>query len=146
MAKWLWLSYRQWAPMGLLLPKLGGMPRVDDRRMLGGTLNRYREGPCCHEAPAEHSLPTALFNRINRRSGKGIWQALLSARPLATTHRNWRSSNAPRSASSARRQIRTDAPSCLQAASSLRSNQSAPACPVSGCRPAKMEIGASQGV
>ena len=37
-----WLSDAQSAVIEPLLPKLGGKPRVDDRRVISGILHRYR--------------------------------------------------------------------------------------------------------
>jgi transposase len=44
MADRFWLSDVQWAVIESLLPRLGGKPRVDDRRVISGILHRYREG------------------------------------------------------------------------------------------------------
>ena len=38
------LSDALWAAIAPLLPRLGGKPRVDDRRVISGILQRYREG------------------------------------------------------------------------------------------------------
>lgn len=35
-----WLTDTQWATIEPLLPHLGRMPRVDDRRVISGTLHR----------------------------------------------------------------------------------------------------------
>ncbi len=74
-----WLSDAQWAAVKPLLPRLGGKPRVDDRRVISGILHRYREGLRWRTIPAEYGPRTTLFNRWNRWSEKGIWQALLAA-------------------------------------------------------------------
>ncbi len=74
-----WLSDAQWAAIAPLLPRLGGKPRVDDRRVISGILHRYREGLRWRTIPAEYGPRTTLFNRWNRWSEKGIWQALLAA-------------------------------------------------------------------
>ncbi len=79
MADWFWLNEAQWAGIEPLLPKLGGKPRVDDRRVISGILHRYREGLRWRTIPAEYGPRTTLFNRFNRWSEKGIWQALLAA-------------------------------------------------------------------
>lgn len=42
-------------------------------------LHRYREGLRWRTIPAEYGPRTTLFNRFNRWSEKGIWQALLAA-------------------------------------------------------------------
>jgi transposase len=74
-----WLSDAQWAVIEPLLPRLGGKPRVNDRRVISGILHRYREGLRWRTIPAEYGPRTTLFNRFNRWSEKGIWQALLAA-------------------------------------------------------------------
>jgi transposase len=79
MADRFWLSDAQWAVIEPLLPRLGGKPRVDDRRVISGILHRYREGLRWRTIPAEYGPRTTLFNRFNRWSEKGIWQALLAA-------------------------------------------------------------------
>lgn len=79
MADRFWLSDAQWAAISPLLPQLGGKPRVDDRRVISGILHRLREGLRWRSIPAEYGPRTTLFNRFNRWSEKGIWQALLTA-------------------------------------------------------------------
>lgn len=79
MADRFWLNDAQWAVIEPLLPRLGGKPRVDDRRVISGILHRYREGLRWRTIPAEYGPRTTLFNRFNRWSEKGIWQALLAA-------------------------------------------------------------------
>ena len=79
MAKRFWLSDAQWLVIEPLLPRLGGKPRVDDRRVISGILHRYREGLRWRTIPAEYGPRTTLFNRYNRWSKKGIWQGLLAA-------------------------------------------------------------------
>jgi len=74
-----WLSDAQWSVIEPLLPRLGGKPRVDDRRVISGILHRYREGLRWRTVPDEYGPRTTLFNRFNRWSEKGIWQALLAA-------------------------------------------------------------------
>ena len=74
-----WLSDAQWSVIEPLLPRLGGKPRVDDRRVISGILHRYREGLRWRTIPGEYGPRTTLFNRFNRWSEKGIWQALLAA-------------------------------------------------------------------
>jgi transposase len=79
MADRFWLNDAQWAVIEPLLPSFGGKPRVDDRRIISGILHRYREGLRWRTIPAEYGPRTTLFNRFNRWSKKGIWQALLAA-------------------------------------------------------------------
>lgn len=79
MAELFWLNDRQWAAIEPLLPKLGGKPRVDDRRVISGILYRFREGLRWRAIPAEYGPRTTLFNRFNRWSRRGVWQALFAA-------------------------------------------------------------------
>lgn len=74
-----WLNDAQWSVIEPLLPRLGGKPRVDDRRVISGILHRYREGLRWRTIPPEYGPRTTLFNRFNRWSEKGIWQSLLAA-------------------------------------------------------------------
>ena len=46
MARQFWLSDAQWVVIEPLLPRPGGKPQVDDRRVISGILHRYREGLC----------------------------------------------------------------------------------------------------
>jgi transposase len=48
------LSDTQWAAIEPLLPRLGGKPRVDDRRVISGILNRFREGLRWRAIPAAY--------------------------------------------------------------------------------------------
>lgn len=79
MAELFWLSDQQWAVIAPLLPRLGGKPRVDDRRVISGILYRFREGLRWRAIPAEYGPRTTLFNRFNRWSRRGLWQALFAA-------------------------------------------------------------------
>ena len=79
MAEQFWLSDTQWAVIEPLLPRLGGKPRVDDRRVISGILHRYREGLRWRAIPAEYGPRTTLFNRFNRWSQRGLWRELLAA-------------------------------------------------------------------
>ena len=74
-----WLNDAQWAAIEPLLPRLGGKPRVDDRRVISGILHRYREGLRWRALPAEYGPRTTLFNRFNRWSQRGLWRELLAA-------------------------------------------------------------------
>ena len=79
MSERFWFSDAQWKAIEPLLPRLGGKPRVNDRRVISGVLHRYREGLRWRAVPAEYGPRTTLFNRFNRWREKGIWQALLAA-------------------------------------------------------------------
>jgi len=79
MAELFWLSDRQWAAIAPLLPRLGGKPRVDDRRVISGILHRFREGLRWRALPDAYGPRTTLFNRFNRWSQRGLWQDLFAA-------------------------------------------------------------------
>jgi len=79
MAELFWLNERHWSAIELLLPHLGGKPRVDDRRVISGILHRFREGLRWLALPAEYGPRTAVFNRFNRWSERGLWQQLFAA-------------------------------------------------------------------
>lgn len=79
MAEQFWLSDTQWAVIEPLLPRLGGKPRVDDRRVISGILHRYREGLRWRAIPTAYGPRTTLFNRFNRWSQRGLWQELFAA-------------------------------------------------------------------
>jgi transposase len=79
MCELFWLNDRQWGVIEPLLPRLGGKPRVDDRRVISGILHRYREGLRWRTIPAEYGPRTTLFNRFNRWSERGLWQQIFAA-------------------------------------------------------------------
>ena len=79
MAQLFWLSDAQWAVIESLLPHLGGKPRVDDRRVISGIMHRFREGLRWRAVPDVYGPRTTLFNRFNRWSKRGLWQALFAA-------------------------------------------------------------------
>ena len=79
MAELFWLGDAQWAAIEPLLPRLGGKPRVDDRRVISGILHRFREGLRWRAVPAAYGPRTTLFNRFNRCSQRGLWQELFAA-------------------------------------------------------------------
>ena len=58
-------------------PKSHGVPRVDDRRVLGGMIFVNRNGVRWRDAPVEYGSPKTLHNRWKRWSGKGIIARLL---------------------------------------------------------------------
>ncbi len=79
MAELFWLNDTQWAAIEPLLPKLGGKPRVDDRRVLSGILHRFREGLRWRALPDAYGPRTTVFNRFNRWRQRGLWQEILAA-------------------------------------------------------------------
>ena len=79
MAELFWLNDVQRAAIAPLLPRLGGKPRVDDRRVISGILYRFREGLRWRAVPQAYGPRTTLFNRLNRWSQRGVWQTLFAA-------------------------------------------------------------------
>ena len=68
-----WLNCRQLAAIEPLLPRLGGKPRVDDRRVISGILHRDREGLRWRTIAAEDGPRMTVVNRFNRWSKRGLW-------------------------------------------------------------------------
>ena len=79
MAELLWPNDRQWAAIEPLLPRLGGKPRVNDRRIISGILHRIREGLRWRALPEVYGPCTTVFNRFNRWSQRGLWQRIFVA-------------------------------------------------------------------
>jgi transposase len=81
MAERFWLSDTQLMAIEPLLPRLGGEPRVDDRRITSGVLPRFRERLRWRAVPADYGPRTTLFNRLNRWSEKGSGRRCWSRSP-----------------------------------------------------------------
>lgn len=80
MSKLFWLSDRQWAAIAPLLPQVHTGPRrVDDRRVISGIVHRLREGCRWRALPEAYGPYTTVFNRFNRWSKRGLWQAIFAA-------------------------------------------------------------------
>ena len=56
-----------------------GPVRQDDRRIISGIVHRLREGCRWRALPAEYGPYTTVFNRYNRWSKRGLWQAIFTA-------------------------------------------------------------------
>ena len=79
MADLFWLSDEQWAVVGWFMPmNQPGARRVDDRRVVSGTLHILRTGGRWREVPAESGPATTVYNRFNRWSRRGFWRAMLA--------------------------------------------------------------------
>ena len=74
-----WLNDTQWAAIELLLPDLGGRPRVGDRGVLSGILHRVREGLRWRALPDAYGPRTTVFNRFNCWGRRGLWQDIFAA-------------------------------------------------------------------
>lgn len=80
MADLFWLSDTQWAAIERHIPKVyRGKRRVDDRRIISGIMHRLREGCRWRALPDAYGPYTTVFNRYNRWSRRGLWQAIFAA-------------------------------------------------------------------
>ena len=80
MADHFWLSDGQWAVIEPHVPKVyKGKRRVDDRRVISGIVHRLREGCRWRALPEVYGPYTTVFNRYNRWSKRGLWQAIFAA-------------------------------------------------------------------
>jgi len=72
-----WLSEAQFARLKPLLPnKVRGVPRVDDRRVISGIIQR---GLMWHDAPACYGPHKTLYNRFVRWSKAGVFERIFKA-------------------------------------------------------------------
>lgn len=75
-----WLDDEAWGVIRPLLPtNQPGARRVDDRRVISGSIHVLRSGCPWRDCPPAYGPPTTIYNRFNRWSGRGIWQRLLAA-------------------------------------------------------------------
>lgn len=74
MSKLFWLSDDQWAAAVPHLPRnQAGARRVDDRRVIPGTIHLLKIGCRWQDCPADYGPFTAVFNRFNRWSRRRFW-------------------------------------------------------------------------
>lgn len=74
-----WLSDAQWAAIEPHLPL--GRPGVKPRRnraVISGIIHVLRIGCRWRDCPAVYGPHTTIYNRFNRWSKRGVWQALLT--------------------------------------------------------------------
>ncbi len=71
-----WLSDKQWEKIKDLMPNKPGPQRIDDRQILSGIIHVLRAGCRWCDCPKEYGSYTTVYNRFNRWSKKGIWQAI----------------------------------------------------------------------
>ena len=72
-----WLGDKAWAAIEPLLPKIyAGARRQDDRRIISGIVHVLRSGCRWKDCPAVYGPSTTVYNRFNRWSGRGRWQAI----------------------------------------------------------------------
>ena len=85
------MSDAQWAAIDPHVPKVyRGKRRVDDRRVISGIVHRLREGCRWRALPAVYGPYTTVFNRYNRWSERGLWQAIFAALVKAPSRRRRR--------------------------------------------------------
>ena len=75
-----WLSEEEWARIEPLLPRgRRGAHRVDDRRVISGVIHMLRSGARWRDCPAAYGPYTTVYNRFNRWSRQGVWEAVFYA-------------------------------------------------------------------
>jgi transposase len=80
MGRLYWLSDVEWRRIEPLLPKgRRGAHRVDDRRVISGVLHMLRCGARWRDTPAAYGPYTTIYNRFNRWSRQGVWEAIFLA-------------------------------------------------------------------
>lgn len=74
------LSEAQMARLAPLLPDdTRGVPRVDDRRVIGGIIHVLRSGGRWIDAPAAYGPRKTLYNRFVHWAAKGVWERAFHA-------------------------------------------------------------------
>jgi len=72
-----WLSAQEWKRIEPLLPRgRRGAHRVDDRRVISGVMHMLRSGARWRDCPTDYGPYTTIYNRFNRWSKQGIWEAI----------------------------------------------------------------------
>jgi transposase len=75
-----WLDDEAWAAIEPLLPKVyAGARRKDDRPIISGIVHVLHRGCRWIDCPAVYGPPTTIYNRFNRWSPRGRWQAIFDA-------------------------------------------------------------------
>ena len=70
----------EWARIEPLLPKgRRGARRVDDRRIISAIVYMLRSGARWRDCPAAYGPYTTVYNRFNRWSQQGVWEAIFKA-------------------------------------------------------------------
>ena len=71
-----WLSETQIERIKPYFPHSHGVPRVDDRRVLGGIIHVLKRGLQWRDAPAEYGPHKTLYNRFIRWSRLGVFDRI----------------------------------------------------------------------
>lgn len=75
-----WLSDSEWAAIAPHLPSgRRGARRVDDRRVISGIVHMLRSGGRWRDCPPVYGPYTTIYNRYNRWSRQGVWEAIFLA-------------------------------------------------------------------
>jgi len=75
-----WLSDAEWTAVQPHLPSgRRGARRVDDRRVISGIMHMLRSGGRWCDCPSVYGPHTTIYNRWNRWSRQGVWQAIFYA-------------------------------------------------------------------
>ena len=75
-----WLFDAQFSRLQPLLPnKVRGVPRVDDRKVIGGMVHVIRSGLMWRDAPACYGPHKTLCNRFVRWSRAGVFDRIFAA-------------------------------------------------------------------
>ena len=72
-----WLTDEQMARLQPFFPRSHGRPRVDDRRVLSGSIFVNRNGLRWQDAPRDYGPAKTLYNRWKRWSDKGVFVAMM---------------------------------------------------------------------
>jgi transposase len=72
-----WLTDAQMARLEPFFPKSLGKPRVDDHRVLSGTIFINRNGLRRCGTPREYGPPKTLYNRWKRWGDKGVFARIM---------------------------------------------------------------------
>lgn len=78
MAHEFWMSDRQWAALEPLVPTTRrGVKPKRNREVISGIVHVLRVGCRWRDCPEVYGPHTTIYNRFNRWSKAGIWQAML---------------------------------------------------------------------
>lgn len=74
------MSDLEWRFIQCVLPqKSRGVKRVDDRRIISGIFYALRTGGPWWDLPSRYGPYTTVYNRFNRWTKSGVWDALMDA-------------------------------------------------------------------
>ena len=78
MSDLIWLADRQMKRIEPYFPLPHGVPRVDDRRVLSGTIFVIRNGLRWRDAPSDYGPHKTIYNRFIRWSRLGVFIRILA--------------------------------------------------------------------